>query len=139
MPVPIADKSGRHAADFGRTLYLPCITQNATYNDGNWQAEFTLRDGTKTKKIQLEDQDNVYFLGDLYNGTADEPARYINRPEAACYSICQQQLGPKGCTVFTYDGITEDRCGPALSATTARLGNSTSHEARQVTLTSVLL
>ena len=81
MPLPIAHESGRHAADFGRTLYLPCITQNATYNDGDWQAEFTLRDGTKTKKIQLEDQDNVYFLGDLYNGTADEPARYINRPE----------------------------------------------------------
>jgi hypothetical protein len=57
------------------------------------------------------------YVQDFYNlAYPNEPQgsqNYLNRPEAACYAICQQQLGPEGCTLFTYDGLNKDACAPA--------------------------
>lgn len=45
----------------------------------------------------------------------DDPSfvGYRYEPETACMAACNAQLG-LSCTVFTYDGISEDRCGVPL-------------------------
>jgi hypothetical protein len=99
------------AATFGQIVYSRCMNENVTYADGDWMAEFVLKDGTKIKEVELGKREEVVELGDLFAGNKSSPLIFVNRPEQACYSICQKQL-EKDCTFFTYDGISEDRWAP---------------------------
>jgi hypothetical protein len=106
------------ANDFGQVLYSQCRV-NGTYDDGNWQHTFQdvpLEEGGTgdVDRIALSDLDALVKLGGVYKGTPDDEASYRNRPESACFSVCREQLKDE-CTMFTYDGLTEDRhCSPLL-------------------------
>ena len=100
------------AATFGTDFFAKCIIENATYPDGSWQAEFESATGQTITSVKLSDTDTVAQLSGLKKTFDKRPTRFTNRPEVACYSICQEQLGRDGCTFFTYDGLTKDACAP---------------------------
>jgi hypothetical protein len=104
------------AADFGRTLYSECIQTNRTIPaGGGWEYVFKLADGPTTEIELSSTSAEFYKLGNLFAGKkGGEPAHYDNQPEVACYAICQKQLGDKGCTFFTYDGLNKDTCASVL-------------------------
>jgi hypothetical protein len=98
--------------DFGEVLYSRCRV-NGTYDDGSWMHQFqNAPDGTggteNTATIKLSNLDALVKLGAVYAGNGSDPADYTQRPEIACFSVCRQQFKDR-CTMFTYDGITEDR------------------------------
>lgn len=95
----------QRADDFGARLYPECITNSTTYDDGDWQ--HLLPHGKKS--LALTDKDGLRAAG-VY--VPDDPTfvGYRYEPESACMAACNAQLG-LSCTVFTYDGISADRCG----------------------------